>query len=139
MGTLKFSLTTPKVNLKWWNSSRNELTDIIEKQNRESWGREEDPVTGAKWAPRKPPTGSWPLLRKTGLMQDTVKYSARPSRPMVFLATTTDYGPFLQYGTRFMPQRRWVGIGPNITREFERVLAKYMFKGKTTISFMYKW
>ena len=139
MGRLTFSLTTPKVNLKWWNSSRNELLDAVEKFNRESWVKEQDPVTGSKWAPRKPPTGSWPLLRKTGLMQDTAKFEARPTRPMIFQAQTVDYGPFLQYGTRFMPQRRWLGIGPDLAREMERIIAPNIFRGKTTIKFSYKW
>lgn len=140
MGTLKFTLTTPVVNLKWWNASRPELLMAVEKYNKQHWVEETDPVTSVKWAPRKPPTGSWPLLRKTGLMQDTTVFEARPTRPMVFQAQTVDYGPFLQYGTRYMPQRRWLGIGPDLAREMERIIAPNVWKKrKVTQRFIYKW
>lgn len=135
---LKLSLTTPKVNLKWWQSSRRELLAAVEQYNRESWNKEKDPVTQDKWAPRKPPTGTWPLLYKTGLMQDTAKFQAVPTKPMIFSAKTTDYGPFLQYGTRFMVQRRWLGIGDRLARRMEVIIGRNVFRGRTTIKFEYK-
>lgn len=131
MAGLKMKLVTPKVNLNWWASSKNELTKIVVDQHKESWGRQQDPVSLTPWSPRKSPTGSWPILRKTGRMQDTAKF--RPIDTMVWSVRTTDYGPFHQSGTSKMPRRRWLGIGGNMINPMEKVIAKHIFKGKTVI------
>lgn len=129
MAGLKMRLITPKVNLEWWRSSKTELTKLVIDRHKESWGRQKDPVTSSPWAPRKAPTGSWPILRKTGLMQDTAKF--RPIDTMIWSVRTTDYGPFHQTGTSKMPQRRWLGIGGSLLNPMEKVIAKHIFKGKT--------
>lgn len=126
---LKMSLTTPKPNLNWWKSSKNELSKVVEDYNRQMWRQQLDPVTSKPWAPRKPPTGSWPILRKTGKMQDTAKFRTT-AEPMIFLARVTDYGPFHQYGTSKMPQRRWLGIGDRVINPMEKAIAPHIFKGK---------
>ena len=134
MSMIKMKLTVPNVNYEWWKSSKNELNRLVEEYNRSMWPKQSDPVTLKPWAPRKPPTGNWPLLRKTGRMQDTAKFKTGKA-PMSFYARTTDYGPYLQYGTSRMPARRWLGIGPAILDPMARIIASKVFKGpKKTIT-----
>lgn len=127
---IKMKLTTPKVNIDWWPKARKEATDLIEQYNKESWAAQRDPVTLKPWTPRKSSVGSWPILRKTGLMQDTAKFKAS-STPFDIKVKTTNYGPFHQYGTSKMPQRRWLGIGGSLVPSLARVISKGIFKGKT--------
>lgn len=132
--TFKMALTTPKVNVEWWRSSKTELNKIVEDYNHEMWVQQRDPVSLQPWSPRKPPTGSWPILRRTGKMQDTATFKTT-SAPMIFVARVQDYGVFHQSGTSKMPQRRWLGIGSKIINPMEKVIGKNIFKGKTTIRF----
>ena len=128
---LKLTLTMPKFNEEWWKSSKKELDQIVERHNRSSWGEQKDPVTGSKWAKRKEPTGSWPLLNKTGKMFGSTKFKSGKD-PMSFMAKTTDYAKFHQSGTSKMPQRRFLGIGDKVLSEMGRVIAKNIIKGKVT-------
>ena len=77
MSKFKLTLTLPKVNQDWWKSSKRELNELVENYNRDNWPKQRDPVTLKPWAPRKAPTGTWPVLRKTGEMQDTTKFKVR--------------------------------------------------------------
>ena len=128
----KMTLTMPKFNEKWWKSSKKELDDIVERHNRSSWGAQKDPVTGEKWKKRKQPTGSWPLLNKTGKMFGSTKFKSGEN-PMSFIAKTTSYAKFHQSGTSKMPQRRFLGIGDEVLSDMAGVIAKNIIKGKITI------
>ena len=128
---IKMKLTVPNVNENWWQTSKNELTKIVADYNRSMWSQQADPVTLSPWAPRKPPTGAWPLRRRTGRMQDSTKIKATSS-PMMFSASTVYYGKYLQYGTSKMVARRWLGIGPRILDPMAAVIGKNIFKGKKT-------
>ena len=130
MSELNFTLTIPKPNLKWWNSSRKELLQVVKEHHQKSWSNEEDPVNGKSWQPRKPPTGSHPILRKTGKMQKTTKFKA-DQHVMLFKATTNvGYGKYHQKGTGRMPQRRWLGLGGKFEDKFAKVMKNHLFKGK---------
>ena len=129
---LKMTLTMPKFNEQWWKSSKKELDQIVEKHNRSSWGAQKDPVTGSKWEKRTEPTGSWPLLNKTGKMFGTTKFKSGKD-PMSFIAKTgVDYGKFHQKGTSKMPQRRWLGVGPEVADKMAKAISSHIFKGKVT-------
>jgi len=130
---IKFKLTVPKVNQDWWKSSKSKLTKLVEDYNKKSWSSESDPVTGSRWAPRKPPTGSWPTLRKSGKMQDSTKFSA-PGTMLFTARTGVNYGGFHMSGTSKMPQRRWLGIGSPLISDMEKEVAKHIFKGRVTYS-----
>ena len=130
---LGFKLTTPNVNYDWWKTSKNELNKLVTDYNKQMQAKQVDPVTLQPWKPRKPPTGSWPLLRRTGKMLDTQKIKPGKS-PMMFNARTTYYGPYLQYGTKYMPARRWLGIGEQILNPMSKVIASKIFKGKKTVT-----
>ncbi len=129
MSKFKLTLTLPKVNQDWWKASKRELNELVENYNRENWPKQRDPVTLKPWAPRKAPTGTWPVLRKTGEMQDTTKFKVGKT-PMDFIAKTVNYGPFHQYGTKKMAQRRWLGIGSTLLDPMAKVIGKSIFKGK---------
>ena len=127
--SISFTLTVPKPNLKWWNSSKKELTKVVEEHHKEAWTDARDPVDGSKWKPRKQPTGSHPLLRKSGKMLGTTKFKS-DQHPMLFKATTNvAYGKYHQNGTSRMPQRRWLGLGGDFEDKFAEVMKKYIFKG----------
>ena len=130
--SLKMTLTMPKVNLNWYKDSKSKLTEIVKEHNEQSWSDKKDPVTGSPWQPRKAPTGSWPLLKKTGKMFGTTKIKSG-NEPFSFKARTVDYGKFHQYGTDRLPQRRWLGIGGSATEKMAKVIAGKIFKGKVTL------
>jgi len=132
MSTFKLTLKVPKVQTDWWRKSRSQLNRMVEDYNRENWAKERDPVTLKPWSPRRQPTGAWPILRKTGTMQDTAKFKTAPGQPMIFKASTTNYGPFHQYGTRKMVQRRWLGIGKELLDPMAKVIGKHIFRGSVT-------
>ena len=130
--TIKFKITFPKPNLNWWKSSKNEMLKMVKEHHSESWSDQKDPVSGSPWTPRKKPTGSWPLLKKSGKMLGTTKFKA-DSSPMLFKATTNvNYGSFHQNGTSRMPQRRWLGLGGDFSDKFAKVMKKNLFKGTIT-------
>ena len=129
---IKLSLTIPKIDPKWWDRSKRELNQAVEEYNRSTWPKQKDPVTLKPWAPRKPPTGSWPILRRTGEMQDSAKFKTG-KQPLSFYAKATNYGPYMQYGTNTVPARRWLGIGPTILEPMAKVIGKNLFKKSKTI------
>ena len=130
--SLKFKLTIPKPNLKWYRDSKKELLKVVEQHNKESWSRESDPVTGKKWEPRKKPTGSHPILKKSGKMFSSTNFMAG-DRTMDFKArVNVKYGGFHQKGTSKMVQRRWLGVGSTIDDKMIPVIKKYLFKGLVT-------
>ena len=103
--------------------------------NKQSWKAQVDPVTYTKWQPRKPPTGTWPLLRKTGLMQNSAKFYTEQGKKGMFYAETVYYGPFMQYGTSTVPARRWLGIGPKMLDPMAKVIRRHIFRrGKVTLT-----
>jgi len=127
MATIKMTLRLPQVRQNWWRSAQPELEREVEKYNKEQWAKERDPVTLKPWAPRVRPTGGWPILRRTGTMQDTAKFKSSPGQPMIFKVETTDYGPFLQFGTKKMVQRRWLGIGGELNNKMAKIIGKHIF------------
>ena len=130
---IKFKLTVPTVHEDWWKKSKSKLTKLVEDYNRENWASQTDPVTGSGWAPRKPPTGGWPLLNKSGRMFGTTKIQA----PGVMLFTAkvgVNYGGFHMSGTSKMPQRRWLGVGTPLIPRMEQEIARHIFKGRKTYS-----
>ena len=130
--SLKFKLTIPKPNVNWYGNSKKELLKITEEFNKENWSAETDPATGKKWEPRKQPTGSHPLLRKSGKMMSSTKFKAG-DRPFDFKAKVgVKYGGFHQRGTSKMVQRRWLGVGSRLTSKFAPIFRKHLFKGKYT-------
>lgn len=59
---------------------------------------------GARWDARKPPTGTWPLLEKSGRMRKEYHISATATG--VAVTSNTPYAGFHQTGTKNMPARR---------------------------------
>lgn len=122
---IKFSV--PDVNLDWWESSRGELSRILQRENQRSWESEADPNTGTKWAPRKQPTGNWPLLQRTGAMFDKVK--VKPQNEVgIFATKSVSYGPFHMTGTSCMTARPWLGVPDSALSPMATAIAKHIFK-----------
>ena len=127
-------ITIPKPNLKWWNSSKSKVLETVKTYNQDSWKKQADPVTGKKWEPRKEPTGTHPLLRKSGKMMNSTSFKAT-SKPMMFNAIVkVPYGGYHQRGTSKMPKRRWLGVGSAITPKLIPIFKESLFKGTVTYS-----
>jgi hypothetical protein len=74
---------------------------------------------GTPWAPRKPPTGTWPLLEKTGKMRRGFKVIASASQLKVL--QSQPYLKFHQEGTSRMVARPVVP-GANLTPEWQEYI-----------------
>jgi phage gpG-like protein len=125
---INFKLQVPTFNEDWWGVSKNKIARILQEDNEESWARERDPQTGNAWAPRKQPTGGWPILRKSGRMQDKVRI--RPVAFGVFATVTTSYGPYHMTGTSRMPARPWLGVPNKSMPQIETAVADAIFRGR---------
>lgn len=124
---IEFKFSAPAVNFNWWDSSKGELARILQTHNEASWMSEREPNTGKKWSPRKQPAGTWPILRRTGAMQDSVK--VRPgSGPGLFSTKSISYGPFHMTGTSRMVARPWLGVPDSSLRPMATVIAKHILK-----------
>lgn len=71
------------------------------------FAKEADPA-GNPWARRKPPTGSWPILRKTGRMYGSAMARPLPSAAEFTVATPAE---FHQGGTSRMVARELLPKG----------------------------
>ena len=128
--TFHFSIEIPVIDTSgWWEKSKRDITRHVENANRANWPLERNIETNERWAPRRDTSGNWPLLRKTGRMQDTAKF-APGIVPMTFVVTTTDYGPFHQEGTSTIPQRQWLGIPDSIAPHVARAISENAFRTK---------
>lgn len=97
----------PTINLDWWAPTQKEWAPVLLEMQKPFWKDERNPTTGQPWAKRVPPTGDWPILKKTGFMQDTARILPANDG---FKAQTAYYGPFQQFGTSKMVARPWLGI-----------------------------
>lgn len=116
-------------NENWWASSKGPIAEILQEDNEVSWMYEADPQTGKSWEPRRDSSGSWPILRKTGKMQDKVKI--RPTGVGLFATKTTNYGPFHMTGTSRMVARPWLGVPMMSMPKINESIKKAILKGKT--------
>jgi hypothetical protein len=126
---IKFKLTVPVVNTNWWESSKNEIAAVLLEENRVDWEAEREPNTGSRWQPRKPPTGGWPILRKTGTMQDRTKI--KPGLKGIFSASTVSYGPYHMTGTSRMVARPWLGVPDRSLPRIAGVIGRSVFRGRS--------
>lgn len=81
------------------------LLDLVD----EGFEQQQAP-SGSRWAPRKPPTGTWPLLQRTGAMRRSVY--ATVLGPQIILHAGADYAQYHQSGTSRMPSRPIFPDGP---------------------------
>lgn len=79
------------------------IRDEIEKMIDSQFDQRRSPE-GRPWAPRKPPTGSWPLLQKTGKMRRDYHVVAKTTG--VTVTNNRPYASYHQTGTRYMPARK---------------------------------
>jgi phage gpG-like protein len=60
--------------------------------------------SGARWETRKPPTGTWPILEKTGRMRKS--YHVAATATGVTITNNVPYAGFHQTGTKNMVARK---------------------------------
>lgn len=79
------------------------IRDTVEILIDERFEARADP-SGARWEARKPPTGTWPLLEKSGRMRKS--YHVTATAAGVSVANTVPYAGFHQTGTGNMVARK---------------------------------
>jgi hypothetical protein len=84
---------------------------------------------GDPWLPRRmKPPGDWPILRKTGLMQDSTVFKSQGNS---LLADIQDYGVKHQKGLDGMVVREWLGIPDTSLSELEDLLIDTIIEEST--------
>ena len=107
----------PSVNLNWWKPTQREWAPILLEQQKPFWKDEKNPTTGKPWKDLSPAYEAWkhkkypgePILRRTGIMQDTARIVPKNDG---FAANIVKYGAYQQLGTAHIPARPWLGIPP---------------------------
>ncbi len=110
--------------------AKEEIRLTVESLIDEGFERETDP-TGHPWAPRKPPTGGWPLLQKTLKMFKSFQVFEYPRKIVVknfaLSKEGRPYPLFHQFGTRKMKARRMApvrGLPSRWRAELDRAVAR---------------
>ena len=107
------------MNLNWWKPTKEEWVPVLLDDHPQFWKRQVDPTYQQPWARLTPRYASWknerypgnPILRASGLMQDSAYIFTRGNK---FMVRSTDYGAYNQFGTSKMPARPWMGV-PDIS------------------------
>ena len=125
----------PSINLDWWKPTQKEWAPVLLKDQKPFWKDEKNPTTGKPWERLSPGYAAWkdkkypgePMLRRTGRMQETAKILPYQQG---FMAKTTSYGPYQQFGTKRMPARPWLGIPPVALAQLGAIAFKNIFFSK---------
>jgi hypothetical protein len=107
------------MNLNWWRPTKEEWVPVLLDDHPQFWKRQVDPTYQQPWARLTPRYASWknerypgnPILRATGLMQDSAYIFTRGNK---FIVRSTDYGADNQFGTPGKTARPWMGV-PDIS------------------------
>ena len=107
------------MNLNWWRPTKEEWVPVLLDDHPQFWKRRVDPTYQQPWARLTPRYASWknerypgnPILRASGLMQDSAYIFTRGNK---FMVRSTDYGAYNQFGTSKMAARPWMGV-PDIS------------------------
>lgn len=117
---ISFSIKLPNINQDWLKHSMKEITQVIEEENRSYWSQQKSPLTERKWAPRKEPTGNWPILNKTGNLFQNTKFSPGSSPGSI----TASY-PF--YGKFHLQNRPWLGVPKTSQSKIAEIITNKIF------------
>lgn len=75
------------------------------------------------WAPRVPPTGSWPILVRSGNLRASVENSVvEATWEQVRLTSDTDYGEYLNEGTSRMVARPFMEQSDMLDEELAQLV-----------------
>jgi phage gpG-like protein len=94
---------------RWRKTVAGAIRDEVEQLIDEQFDRRAAP-DGTAWEPRKPPTGTWPLLEKTGRMRRS--YHVVATTTGIRVTNSRDYAGYHQTGTIYMPARKVLPDGP---------------------------
>lgn len=108
-------------NENFFKDSIPEMERELLKELKALWKRERDP-DGNPWAKRKDPTGTWPILYKTGKLQKTAEVLIEPRGSMY--ARVVPYGEKHQWGFGKLPQRKMFGLPDKFVEKASSILWK---------------
>lgn len=111
---------SPFLNEGFLDDATKELEDAFLEEMKDSWKEEEEPEKGRPWRDRKPPTGSWPLLKKTGKLQETAKIFFNKRKG--FSARVEHYGVYQNRS------RRMFAVNDPLIERFEEILCQKIMK-----------
>lgn len=112
-------------NEDFFKDSIPEMEKELLKELKKLWKRERDPE-GNPWQKRKQPTGTWPILYKTGKLQKTSEVYISKNGSMS--ARVTPYGVAHQWGTSKLPQRQMFGLPDKFVEKASNILWKNLIK-----------
>lgn len=119
---ISFEINFPEFDPNWLNKCKDDIVKVIEEENRQSWAKEQNPTTGKKWPSRKEPTGTWPLLNKTGEMFGQTKFETKGRSNSPIKAQFPFYGQFHQ------SNRPWLGVPSTSNPKIAGIIAKNIIK-----------
>ena len=123
---LKIKVTgLPKFNEKFFEDSIPEMERLLLKELKLLWKKEKDP-DGNPWKPRKDPTGTWPILYKTGKLQKTAEVFISKNGSMT--AKVVPYGVKHQFGFGRLPQRALFGLPKKFMNKVDDILWKNLLR-----------
>lgn len=95
----------------------------IDSEKRDPWGKSW-PQWSPEYAKTRHPNQS--LLLSSGLLRDSITYQI--TRTHVRVGSNRFYSKWLQEGTSRMPERAFLGIGPDDAEEIEQVVIRNIRK-----------
>lgn len=105
------------------NFSQDVLEDlkvILLEELRESWRKEQNP-DGRKWEKRKDDLPH-KILNRTGEMQNSLYFSIENNSTLT--AHFLERGAYHQYGTTYIPQRKWIGFPESAERKLKESIER---------------
>lgn len=98
----------------------------IEGSTRQNFVLEKDP-NGTPWQPLAASTlarkSSGKILTETGRLVNSISHSVSGNTARVY--TNVEYAPYLQFGTKYMPARPFMGIGRQDQQNIEQIFGNY--------------
>src|ERR1035437_7563178 len=86
-------------------------------------------TTYQHWAPRNKSYG-WPILSKTGALEDSIKIKYRFANSIV-IGSDSSYGSYHNEGTSRLPKRTFMGYSSNLEQKLRNIITnkiKLVFK-----------
>lgn len=124
------------LNLNWWKPTQRQWAPVLLKDHPAYWKKEADPTYQRPWKALQPSTierkdrkfPGQPILRRTGLMQDSAKIVPKGQG---FAVQSTPYGKYHQFGTDRMAARPWMGIPDDSLKQIAPIAWKNILSRKS--------
>lgn len=111
---------------KNWTPALRECATYMESSTRQNFLEEKDP-NGNPWKPLAASTlqykRSGKILTETGRLVNSIGSEVVGNKARIY--TNVEYAQYLQYGTKKMPARQFLGIGEKDQEAIEQIFARH--------------